>query len=96
MLRNLTGACSRALVFHSVSCKRGREGCKSRLLGRSAAVSHPASLHTLPIFTLNNHARGYQGLPVAIVRGDGASLPKRWTLGSEGKHNPSCCILGFD
>lgn len=73
-----------------------RKGCKSSLPTRSATASHPVSLPTLPIFTLNNRARGYQGLPVAIVRGDGASLPKRWTLGSKGKHNLSCCIWGFD
>lgn len=94
---NLPGASSQTLIFLlSVSRERGQEGCKCSLPSGSAAASHPVSLHTLPIFTLNNCAQGYQGLPVAIVRGDGASLLKRWTLGSEAKHNSSCCILEFD
>lgn len=41
-------------------------------------------------------ARAFQGLRVAIVRGDGASLPKRWTLGFEENQNLGGFIFGFD
>lgn len=41
-------------------------------------------------------ARASQGLPVAIVRGDGASLATRWTLGLEENQNLGGFVFGFD